>query len=423
MKQGSGSSQGDAGVQDTSSIGFGEFVALMAMVSSLAALSTAAILPALSTIAEDLALHRRNDAQLIISILLLGMALGQVLFGPISDSIGRKPPVYAGYVLFGLGCLLSIFSTHLKMMLIGRFLQGFGIAGPRSVSLALIRDLHEGRQMARVMSFVMTVFILVPIIAPAMGQGILLVAEWPAIFGSFLVLAVMSMAWFGIRQPETLPSARRPSFSFGRVLLAGREVLKTRPTLGYTVTAGLVSGGFIGYLNSSQQIFQDVYAVGDRFSLYFAILAAAMGAATFANGKMVMKYGMRCMSTWSLRAVVLLSALFFVLASVQEGLPTFWSFMVYMILTLFCIGILFGNLNALAMEPLGHMAGVGAAVVASLSLAISAMLGTWIGQSYDGTILPLVGGFGFLSLLALGVIRWAAGGEVAYAAQRKGLDH
>ena len=138
---------------------------------------------------------------------------------------------------------------------------------------------------------------------------------------------------------------------------------------------------------------------------------------------MVMKYGMRCMSTWSLRAVVLLSALFFVLASVHEGLPTFWFFMVYMILTLFCIGILFGNLNAPAMEPLGHMAGVGAAVVASLSLAISAMLGTWIGQSYDGTILPLVGGFGFLSLLALGVIRWAAGEEVAYAAQRKGLDH
>tara|TARA_A100001037_G_C15106091_1_gene616528 strand:+ start:496 stop:1722 length:1227 start_codon:yes stop_codon:yes gene_type:complete len=395
----------------TSGIGFGEFVALMAMVSSLAALSTDAMLPALSVIAEDLGIQRRNDAQLVISILFLGMATGQVIFGPLSDSSGRKPAVYAGYVFFVAGCLLSLFSDNLTTMLVGRFLQGFGIAGPRSVSMALIRDLYEGREMARIMSFIMTVFILVPIVAPALGQGILLVAEWRAIFGSFLVLAVTSVVWFGVRQPETLPRARRQSYSFVRVYSAGREVLATRSSLGFTVAAGLASGGFIGYLNSSQQIFQDAYQVGDRFALYFAILASSLGMASFANGKMVVRYGMRSLSTWALRTLAVLSAVFLAVAFLQGGLPAFWSFIVYMMLAFFCVGVLFGNLNSLAMEPLGHIAGVGAAVVASLSLATSAILGAWIGQSYNGTILPLVGGFGGLSLLALAAVSWASGGE------------
>jgi MFS transporter, DHA1 family, multidrug resistance protein len=399
-------------------LGFGEFVALMALVSSLAALSTDAMLPAFPAIVTDLGIDRQNDVQFVISVLFLGMAVGQVLFGPISDSCGRKPAVYAGYIVYMAGCLLSMFSANLTMMLIGRFLQGFGIAGPRSVSMALIRDLHGGSEMARIMSFIMSVFILVPIVAPALGQGILLVADWRAIFGSFLLLSVISVIWFGIRQPETLLPARRMPYSLGRILSAAWEVMHTRSALGFTIAAGLASGGFFGYLSSSQQIFQDTYLVGDRFSLFFGILASAIGLATFTNGKMVVKFGMRSMSTWALRTQVVLSTAFFVLASLQEGVPAFWSFMVYMMITFFCLGILFGNLNALAMEPLGHIAGVGAAVVASLSLTISALLGAWIGQSYNGTVLPLVAGFGLLGLLSLGVMRWAAGGEHVQTVER-----
>ncbi|MBE7468945.1 MAG: Bcr/CflA family drug resistance efflux transporter [Anaerolineae bacterium] len=385
---------------------FGEFVGLMALMISLVALSIDAVLPALAEIGQELGVQRENDNQLIISLLFLGMAAGQMIYGPLSDSTGRKPAIYAGFGLFMGGSLLALLAPSFPLLLAGRVLQGIGAAGPRIVTVALIRDQYEGRAMARVMSFVMAVFILVPVIAPLLGQTILLVAHWRAIFGLYLGLALIASLWFALRQPETLTPGQRIPFSLTRIGQAIREVVSNRPALGYTLTLGTVFGAFIGYLNSSQQLFQNQYGLGQLFPLYFAILALAIGSASFLNARLVMRYGMRWLSRTALLTLAGLSLLFWLLAYAWAGQPPLWALMVYFLISFFCIGLLFGNLNALAMEPLGHIAGIGAAVVGSLSTFISLMLGTLIGQSYNGTVLPLIAGFALLSLAALGVMHW-----------------
>ena len=385
---------------------FGEFVALMAVMVSLVALSIDAMLPALPHIGQDLNVPNPNDPQLVVSALFFGLAAGQTLYGPLSDSIGRKPAIYIGLALFVAGCLMSMLAESFLVMLWGRVLQGFGVAAPRVVTLALVRDLYEGNAMARVMSFVMSVFILVPTVAPAMGQGILLAADWRAIFGVFLFLAVVIFAWFAFRQRETLTPDKRVPFSVRKLITAVGEICTNRTALGYTVTAGLIFGAFVGYLNSAQQIFQDQYNVGRLFPVYFGVLALAIGSASIFNGRMVMKLGMRWMSYRSLLVLSTLSILAFVVAYALEGKPSLWLLMTYLLGAFFCTGIMFGNLNALAMEPLGHIAGVGAAVVGSLSTFISVPLGVYIGASYDGTVLPLIAGFAVLCTASLFMMRW-----------------
>jgi DHA1 family bicyclomycin/chloramphenicol resistance-like MFS transporter len=387
-------------------LGYGEFVTLLAMMMSMVALSIDAMLPALPEIGRDLGVQRENDTQLIISFVFIGYAFGQLIYGPLSDSYGRKPAIYLAFGLFIIGCLFSLFSTDFSTMLVGRILQGLGAAGNRTVSIALVRDRFEGRVMARVMSSSMSIFILVPVIAPALGQALLFVAHWRAIFVAFLVLSITILIWFTIRQPETLAREKRQSFSLRRNLLAVKEICKTRVSFGYTMAAGLVSAGFLAYLATSQQLFQDQYGVGTSFPFYFATLALAIGAASFANSRLVMRYGMQVLSRIALIVLSILSILFFVISFSMAGHPPLWGLMVYFVLLFFCIGLLFGNLNTLAMEPLGHIAGVGASVVGALATLLSVPIGTLIGQSYNGTVLPLVGGFCLLGLATLVVMYW-----------------
>ncbi|NTV05369.1 MAG: multidrug effflux MFS transporter [Chlorobiaceae bacterium] len=387
--------------------GFAEFITLTAMMMSLVALSIDTMLPALSPIGHDLGVTGKNTSQLIISIFFLGMASGQLLYGPISDSSGRKPAIYLGYGLFISGCLLSLAAPNFPVMLAGRFLQGFGTAGPRIVSIAIVRDRYEGSSMARIMSFVMTVFILVPIVAPALGQGILLLSGWRAIFGTFLALGLVSLAWFAFRQPETLKQENRIPFSFKRMTATVRMILINRSAFGYTVTTGLVSGFFLGYLNSAQQIFQEEYALGKRFPLYFAALALSIGCASLFNTRLLLHHTMQLLSRRALLSISGMSASFILLILLQENHPPLWQLMLYCFLTFFSTGILFGNLNALAMETLGSMAGIGAGVVGSLSTFISLIAGTVIGQSYNGTVLPLTTGFLLLSVASLQMMNWS----------------
>jgi DHA1 family bicyclomycin/chloramphenicol resistance-like MFS transporter len=334
------------------------------------------------------------------------MACGLLFYGPLSDSTGRKPAIYVGLVLFLSGCLLSVFATSFSVMLAGRFLQGLGAAGPRIVVIALVRDQHAGRAMARIMSFVMAVFILVPALAPALGQAILAVAHWRAIFASLLVLAVIAFAWFAIRQPETLPRERRCPLRLRGIAEGVVETCANRQALGYTLAMGLIFGAFIGYLSSAQQVFQGHYGVGVLFPAYFAALALSIGSASVVNARLVMRFGMRNLSSRALWMLSSLSVVFLAVTAAAAGHPPLWAFMAFFMPVFFCIGILFGNFNALAMEPLGHIAGVAATVVGSLSTFISLLLGTVIGQGYDGTVLPLVVGFAVLGLAALVVLRW-----------------
>ena len=390
----------------------GEFIILMALIISLVALSIDAMLPALPMIAADLGVQRLNDSQYIISVFFAGMALGQIFFGPLSDSVGRRPAIISGFALFALGCLLSIFAISFEQMLLGRLLQGIGAAGPRIVSIALVRDQFKGREMARVMSFVMTVFILVPVFAPALGQLVLMLADWRFIYVLFLLLVVILVPWFWIRQPETLTSEQRVPFSFGQLFQDVGIICRIRSSLGYTLAMGFIFGGFIGYLSSSQQIFQLQYQLDDLFPIYFGVLACSIGFASLCNAGLVMRYGMRRLSKYAMSGICLLSAPFLLIAGLQDGHPPLYQLMAYLLPLFFCFGILFGNLNALAMEPLGHIAGLGSALIGSVSTLMSVVFGVFVANAYDQTVMPLVVGFAVLGLAGLITMRWTEAGQV-----------
>jgi DHA1 family bicyclomycin/chloramphenicol resistance-like MFS transporter len=383
-----------------------EFIIIISMMMALTALSIDAMLPALPKISSDLGATNPNDRQLIISLIFFGQAVGQLFFGPLSDKTGRKPAIYAGYALFIVGSLISVFSINFSAMLIGRALQGIGISAPRAVSMALVRDKLEGRRMAQVMSFASTIFILVPMIAPTIGQGILSIAGWRGIFGSFILFALVTVVWFALRVPETLALEKRLPFSPKQIVDSTIKVVNIRTTLGYTLVLGLVQGVFLGYLNSSQQIFQEQYGLGTLFPLYFAVISLSLGVASLANTRLVMRYGMDKLAQWALNGIFALAILFLGAAAVYSGQPPLWSLMTYLMMSFFCIGILFGNISALAMQPLGRFAGVGAAVVGSLSTLISTLLGTMIGQSYNGTVLPLAIGMALLTGISIFIVRW-----------------
>jgi len=385
---------------------FVEFVTLMALLTSLVALSIDAMLPALPVIGTSLGVADPNDNQYVITTFFFGFAVGQLFYGPISDSTGRKPAIYAGLVLFIIGGIISTLAPNFALMLFGRVLQGFGAAGPRTVTIAMIRDQYEGRAMARVMSFVMAIFIIIPVIAPTIGQGALMLAGWRSIFAVILALALICFVWLARRQPETLPSGSRTTLSVGGVARDMAEACKDRVVLSYIIAGGLIFGAFVSYLVTSQQIFDEVYGLADWFPLLFAALAVTIGLSTLTNAQMVMRFGMRALSTKALVIMAILSVAFLGVGFAYGGKPPLWQFMVYAMATFFCIGILFGNLMALAMRPLGHIAGSGAAVVGATTTLISLFLGGVIGQAFNGTILPLVGGFALLSIMSLLAMYW-----------------
>lgn len=390
----------------TSKLGFIEQVSLLALMISMVALSIDVMLPALYDIGRDLNAGDANERQYVVAVLFLGMAIGQLAYGPVSDSTGRKPAIYFGFGLFLMGTILSIFATNYDTMLIGRFLQGLGVAGPRIVSLALIRDQYQGREMARFVSLVMTVFILVPVLAPALGQAILFVGDWRMIFVVLFILGLIVLTWFGIRQEETLVPAKRAKLSVRRIASAIKEVFFNRTAFGFTMVGGFIFSAFLGYLTMSQQIFQDQYGVGDLFAVYFGVLAIALGLASFVNARLVMRFGMRKLTHYALIALTVVSFAFWLYTHVQNGHPPLWTLVSFFMVTFFCIGILFGNFNAMAMEPLGHIAGVAAAVIGSVTTFVSMAFGTIIAQLYDGTVAPLIGSFAVLGALSLAAMIW-----------------
>ncbi len=390
--------------------GFVEFVCLMALIISLVALSIDAMLPALPAIVADLGVARVNDGQYVISMLFAGMGVGQILFGPLSDAVGRRASMILGFVIFAAGCVLALTATGFAGMLLGRFLQGLGASGPRIITIALVRDIYKGREMARVMSFIMTIFILVPVAAPALGQLIIAFASWRYIFGLFLLLVLSVSLWFYLRQPETLPPDRRSPMSPSRLLLQTLAILRIRATLGYTLTMGCIFGAFIAYLSTSQQIFQVQYGLGALFPLYFGILACAIGGAALVNARLVMRYGMRRLSRLALILISLLSALAWAVAQSFSGHPPLALLMGYLLPLFFCFGILFGNLNALAMEPLGHVAGLGSAVIGTISTLISVGFGIVAADAYDRTVMPLIAGFALLGFAGLALAHWTERG-------------
>jgi DHA1 family bicyclomycin/chloramphenicol resistance-like MFS transporter len=390
-----------------------EFIALMALMISITAMAIDMMLPALPEIGKDLSVTHPNDAQLVISVLILGMGVGQLVSGPLSDCFGRRPVIIIGFIIFILGCLISMFTSGFAAMLAGRFIQGFGAAGPRTAIVALVRDMHGGRAMARIMSAIMAVFILMPVMAPALGQGILLLASWRFIFGVLMLQAVLALVWFGLRQPETLPPKNRIPFSIRRIMAGLAEVFRNRLCLGYTLACGFITGVLLAYLNSAQQVFQEVYGLGKQFPLYMAIIAIFIGGASLLNSRIVMRFGMRTLAYRALASFIILAMIYLAITLLMGGHAPFWLMMVCFPPAFFCMGLLFGNLNAIAMEPLRHIAGIGAAVIGSLTSLISSPLSMVVGRCYDGSTVPLAWGFVVLSLFTLAAMRWADAGDTA----------
>lgn len=384
-----------------------EFIALVALLNAMVAMSIDTMLPAIGSMAAELGAGDPNSRQHIITVFFAGMTLGTLIYGPWSDSIGRKPAIYAGLALYTVGCLICVFATSFPFLLIGRFIQGFGAASPRIVSIAMVRDGSAGAAMARVMSFVMTVFMFVPILAPSVGQLVLLVAGWRAIFWGFLAMGLIAGIWLRLRQPETLPRERRSPLSMAALASAAREVVHHPVTMGYTIATGCVFGSFICYLGTSQQIFAEQYGQGAYFAIWFGVFAIAIAIAMVFNARLVLRFGMRNLSKWALRGSILLSGAYLLAALAMQGQPPLWALAAYLFANFFCCGILFGNYNAIALEPMGRIAGMAAAVSGALSSLFAILTGSWIGQMYDGTTIPLAAGFTGLGILALILTEWA----------------
>jgi DHA1 family bicyclomycin/chloramphenicol resistance-like MFS transporter len=255
--------------------------------------------------------------------------------------------------------------------------------------------------MARVMSLVMSIFIFVPIVAPSIGQLVLFVASWRAIFVGFLAIAVLAGLWLHVRQAETLLPARRRPMRVAALVRAAVTVVTHPITMGYTLATGFIFGAFVSYLGMSQQIFAEQYDQGKLFAVYFGVLAVAIGLASIVNARLVLRFGMRNLTKLALRSAVVFSVVFLAYCFSTDGHPPLWTFMIYMFATFFFNGILFGNYNAMAMEPMGAIAGMAASVIGTLTSLVALVSGAIIAQLYDGTLMPLVGGFAVLGLGAL----------------------
>jgi len=384
-----------------------EFVALMASLMSIVAVSIDALLPALPEIGASLGVVNTNDNQLLITMIFLGLGFGQLIFGPLSDSFGRKPIVFVGFIVFVIATIICVTTNSFEMMIIGRVLQGVGLSSPRTLSIAIIRDSYSGNYMAKILSIVVMVFILVPVIAPAFGQFLLNFYSWESIFYVNLIYGVLVMFWFWKRQPETLAVEKRIRFS-PRVFIDGtKEFLKYKDAVAFTFVSGFITGSFMVYLSTSQQIFEQQYNLADLFPYIFASLAISVGLATYLNSRLVLKYGMFRIAYVGAIGYVFISILYVVLFWSGKN-PSIEILISFFALQFFAIGFLFGNLRALAMQPLGHIAGIGAAINGFVSTVMAVPIANYIGSFVTDSVLPLFIGFsifGILSLLVFIVIK------------------
>lgn len=380
-----------------------EFIALMASLMAIVALCIDAILPALDIIGKDIGTTSLSDNQLLITMVFLGLGVGSLFFGPLSDTLGRKPIVFMGLGLFVVASIICIYADNLGSMVFGRILQGVALSAPRTVSIAIVRDSYEGDYMARIMSFITVIFLLVPIIAPAFGQFVLEIYNWQAIFYIQVVFALIVSLWFWKRQPETLHKPNRIRFTSSLFIEGTKELVKYKTTIGYTLISGFITGSFMVYLSTSQQVFQLQYGMIDEFPYIFAGLAISVGLATFLNGTLVLKYGMRRLVNIASLAFFGISLLYVILFYNSPN-PNIYILLFFFGMQFFAIGFLFGNLRSLAMQPVGHIAGIAAAITGFISTMMAVPISALIGKYIVATALPLFIGFSVLGILSIFIL-------------------
>jgi DHA1 family bicyclomycin/chloramphenicol resistance-like MFS transporter len=386
---------------------------LVIMVASLMALNALAIdimLPALSNISEHYSLIRDNDQQLVIFAYIAGFGAPQLVFGPISDRFGRKGLLaicLIGYAIAGLACIMT---TSFMTLLIMRFIQGIFASGVRVIAVSIVRDLLSGREMARLMSLVMTVFMVVPILAPTIGAGVMLVAPWQWTFGLLSFAAMVNLVWIQLRLPETLGPEHRQPLNLKQTGKAYWQVVSTRITLGYMCASGVIFGALFAFVAASEQIFTDVFQQHDTFVLWFAGVAAALAAANFTNSRIVEKYGMRRISHTVLILFIILALINVItLYTVGEKL---WLFYPLFCLSFGCFGMLGANFTALAMEPQGKIAGTASAAYGFASTTFASAIGYLVAGQFDGTVIPFMWGFVGLGAASLTIVFIAERGKL-----------
>lgn len=383
------------------------------MSMALAALGIDVMLPAFGAIRADLGLAADSTAVTgLITAYFLGMAVGQLAYGPLADRFGRRPALFVGYGIYALGALTGALLGSLGGLLVARFVWGLGAAGPRVITLAVVRDRWEGERMSRAMSFIMAVFILVPILAPSVGAAVVSVASWRWLFGGAALAAAVMTLWATRRLPETLAPEHQLPLEFRRVFAAARQAATHRETALYTLALTVLFGVFTSYLGSSEVIYGEVFDAAELFPLLFGGLAAVMGAAMLVNANVVEFFGTRRFAHGVLLGYLVAASALVGVALATGGRPPLWLFMVGMAVMLACHALLIPNFNTIAMHPMGAIAGTASSVIGAVQLAVGALLGAILDRLFNGTILPLAFGFLGYGVIAMALVLWAERGRL-----------
>jgi len=387
-----------------------EFVAMMAAVFGLQALGIDVMLPALSLIGEELQIANPNDQQLIVFAFILGFGFPQLVFGPISDRFGRKVLLQASLIGYFLTSFMCMVAPSFYWLLAFRFIQGITCAGTRVAAGAVIRDVSAGRAMAKIMSLVYTVFMIVPILAPALGTLVMTVAPWEWIFGVLGVFSFLVFFWTSVRLPQTLPADERRPFSLKSIREAFHAVLTNRVTFGYMIASGVIFGCLFSFIGASEQVFDDVFGRGDRFWIWFAGIAGVLAIMNYTNSRVVDNWGMRRISHAVVLVFIALSVvnLFWMQFIGQE----FWVFYILFAMTFACFGMMGANFTSLALEPMGKIAGTANAVYGFITMTLSSFLGIIVARVFDGTVRPLLIAYVVLGCISLAIILFTEKGKL-----------
>ena len=391
-------------------IGTREFVVLVAMLQALQALAIDAMLPALGVIAQDLGAPGSNDRQLIIGMFLIGAGLGSLIPGTLADRYGRRPVLFAcltAYCLLNMACALV---RDFETLIVLRGLTGFFSAGMIVLPSAIIRDRFEGDRMARLQSLVSMIFMIVPVVAPSLGQGVLLFAGWRWIFGIMATMSAVMLVWSALRLPETLDPEFRQPIRVTTIVGNMRAIITTRASIGYVLAMAASSAMFFTFLSSSQQLIAEHFGAGQSFPLVFAVMAGMMAAANFTNSRLVMRFGTRRVSHAAMLAYIGVGAAHVVMAYSPH--ETLWQFVALMGLTMCLTGFVSANFSAIALQPFARMAGAAASVMAFLRMALGAAGGVAIGTAFDGTARPLALAILIAGILSLALVLWSEHGRL-----------
>ncbi|WP_460450221.1 multidrug effflux MFS transporter [Alsobacter sp. SYSU BS001988] len=391
-------------------MGFRQFVALTAAMMATNALAVDAMLPALPAMGDTLGIQNPNDRQWIVTIYLLGFGAAQLIYGTLADRYGRKPVLMAGFVIYVLGSVLAVFTSSFEIILLARVIQGIGAAATRVLAVSIVRDCYSGRTMARVMSLAFIVFLGVPIIAPSLGQAIMWFTPWQGIFGLLAAFGMAVALWSAIRLPETLHPEDRKPISFAAVTASFRIILGNRIAMGYILAMTFVLGGLFGFINSAQQVFAEAFHAAHLFTTVFALVAVFIALASLLNSRIVGAVGTRRVSHVALLAYIAFTSLHAAVA--LAGHESLWTFAALQSCTMFAFGLIGPNFGAMAMEPLGHVAGTASSVQGFITTIGGALIGFFIGQRFNGTVAPLTLGFSGCGVLALVCVLYAEKGRL-----------